>query len=443
MWAALASSALLFFASYGLGEFWPLAWIAPSPVWIYCWRERKHSWISGAAYLLGSLNLAAYYLDVLPLPIAAVALVFPALLFWGLTKLATRCTERSGWIAGVFAFPAFWTAIEWIRTQTSEHGAAGSLANSQTDFVAALQVVSVTGFLGLTFLLLLIPSALACYWITRRALVLAAPAALLSTVLIYGAIRLGSLETSVAAVGAVASDGPNVSVESYASRVDALAARGAKYIVLPEKFVRVNGADHDRIYRTLSDSAARNSVTVVSGLTLVEGSKLRNVAVVFGPRGETRGTYDKRHMVPGWEAEFAAGSRTLVIDNFGVAICKDFDFPSLTAEYAEQGVAMMFAPAWDFTRDAKLHSRMAVMRSVEHGFSLVRAARQGRVTVSDAYGRILDEASTIGATEASVVVLNAPARAVPTLYARFGDWFGVVSCVVALVFALRIFQRLG
>lgn len=436
MWLALAGSAVLFFAGYGLGEYWPLAWIAPTPVWIHCWRERRHFWISGAAYLLGSMNLARYFFDVMPPMVAVLSLASLSLLFWGLTAAAARCMERCGWIAGAFAFPVFWTALEWIRAQVSRHGSAGSLADGQTDFLTALQIVSVTGFPGLTFLLLLVPSTLACYWVTRRPHVLAAPAILLAAVLVFGNHRLRNPESSrFAAVGAVASDGPETGVEAYAKRVDSLAARGAKFIVLPEKFARIVSSDQ---VRPLSEAAARHHVTVIAGLTLAEGSKLRNAAVVFGPRGETLGTYDKQHMVPGWEAEFTPGSRTLVVDGYGVAICKDFDFPSLTAQYAEQGVGVMFGPAYDFTRDAKLHSRMAVMRAVEQGFTLVRAARKGRVTVADAYGRILAESSTINVPEASVVVTDAPAAPVRTIYSQSGDWFGALCCLFAIGFAVCV-----
>jgi apolipoprotein N-acyltransferase len=80
---------------------------------------------------------------------------------------------------------------------------------------------------------------------------------------------------------------------------------------------------------------------------------------------------------------------------------------------------------------------MAVMRAVEHGFTLVRAARNGRVTVADAYGRILAEASTLNIPEASVLVPDAPAASIATVYARSGDWFGVLCCILAIGFAIR------
>jgi apolipoprotein N-acyltransferase len=54
-----------------------------------------------------------------------------------------------------------------------------------------------------------------------------------------------------------------------------------------------------------------------------------------------------------------------------------------------KGWAYVLVPAWDFTLDGWLHDRMAVMRGVESGFTVVRAAKQALLTVSHDRGRIL------------------------------------------------------
>lgn len=46
----------------------------------------------------------------------------------------------------------------------------------------------------------------------------------------------------------------------------------------------------------------------------------------------------------------------------------------------------MLLPAWDFDVDAWQHSRVAVMRGIENGFSTVRPAANGNLTVSDPNG---------------------------------------------------------
>ena len=105
------------------------------------------------------------------------------------------------------------------------------------------------------------------------------------------------------------------------------------------------------------------------------------------------------------------------------------DFPGLVRDYRGSGATVVFVPAWDFGRDAWLHSRMAITRGVENGFTVVRAARQGALTVSDPHGRVMVEARTIGASVVSVTT-DLPRGAVSTLYTKFGDWLAWIcnSC---------------
>jgi apolipoprotein N-acyltransferase len=91
----------------------------------------------------------------------------------------------------------------------------------------------------------------------------------------------------------------------------------------------------------------------------------------------------------------------------------------------------MLIPAWDFGSDAWLHSRMAVLRGVESGFTIVRSAREGFMTISDPYGRIDAEDRSNGSF-GSVAGRIATPRHVPTLYVRFGDTFGWLCLAFAL-----------
>lgn len=54
-------------------------------------------------------------------------------------------------------------------------------------------------------------------------------------------------------------------------------------------------------------------------------------------------------------------------------------------------MGLLLAPAWDFRVDGFWHGRIAVMRAVEDGFSLIRSARNRLLTVGDNRGRIIAE----------------------------------------------------
>ena len=110
------------------------------------------------------------------------------------------------------------------------------------------------------------------------------------------------------------------------------------------------------------------------------------------------------------------------------------DFPQLARQYGNDGVGLLLVSAWDFDEDDWLHARMAMMRGVESGFAIARAAKEGLLTVSDSRGRVLAHMSSKAAPFATLVA-TAPARHEATLYDRFGDWFAwaCLGCLVAIL----------
>ncbi len=194
MWTllAIAVSAFAYWVSTGLGEFWPAAWIAPLPVLMVAFRSSWHkaALAAFAAYLLGSLNIVMLYVRVTPPLVIIVFLSVMAVVFTGAVLMARFAVRRLPAWAALFVFPAAWTSYEFLISLVSPHGTALSMAYSQTDFLPVLQVVSVTGIWGVTFLVTLVPSAIAVAW-TRRAIRALAPALAIGlAVLGYGVVRL-------------------------------------------------------------------------------------------------------------------------------------------------------------------------------------------------------------------------------------------------------------
>jgi apolipoprotein N-acyltransferase len=66
-------------------------------------------------------------------------------------------------------------------------------------------------------------------------------------------------------------------------------------------------------------------------------------------------------------------------------------FPGLARRYGREEIDAMLIPAWDFVTDGEYHARIAVLRGIEQGLSVIRTANQGVLTVSDPYGRIVAE----------------------------------------------------
>jgi apolipoprotein N-acyltransferase len=98
------------------------------------------------------------------------------------------------------------------------------------------------------------------------------------------------------------------------------------------------------------------------------------------------------------------------------------------------------AAGWDFVVDGTWHGHIAVMRGVEDGFSIARAAKNGFLTVSDDRGRIVGEVSRSSAPFATLLV-DVPTMHHWTVYQLLGDWFAWVA-IELLVFAVVQMVRL-
>jgi apolipoprotein N-acyltransferase len=439
---AVVVSALALYLSTGLGVLWPLAWLAPVPVLIVAF---EHSWRVAAlvvftAFFLGSLTIVTAYG-----PLAAL-LVVPSAMASAAGALATRWAARRMTASlAVFVFPAVVTTYEFVFALVSPHGTAWSLGYSQTDFLPLLQLVSLTGLWGVVFVLTLVPAAVALAWHRRSVAPLIPALSILVVTLGYGALRLrnvpepASVRVGLAATdqglpGAAITTDPAVAVavaKAYADRIAHLARQGAEIVVLPEKLVGASPEGAKAVIKIFSAAARAAQVTVVAGLSRNGIQPRRNVALVFSPEGELIAEYDKRHLVPILEGAFAHGITPGLFAGpgaqWGVAICKDLDFPSWLRAYAQRGVRFLAVPAWDFVRDGRLHSRMAVVRGVENGFTIARSAQEGVVTFSDAYGRIVDERSS--STDPLLVQSISPGPGA-TVYTRYGDWFGWASLIM-------------
>ncbi|MGD0669171.1 MAG: nitrilase-related carbon-nitrogen hydrolase [Bryobacteraceae bacterium] len=462
---AVVSTAVLVWFGTGLNPAWPLIWFAPLPLLLFA--ARSSGWGAAAAaslaWLAGSLNLWHYLSATLRAPLAARAPIFLilALVFAAAVLLFRALLRRGACWSALLAFPAAWVSFEYLRNLTTPHGTAGSLAYSELNFLPVLQLASVTGPWGISFLVLLFSAALAIGFDLRRTApkqalrIAGAGLGVTALVLVFGAVRLALPAASQRVrVGLIASDQPaNVDVadegastarlfRDYAAAAEGLVARGAQVIVLPEKLgVAVDPAtgETDAFFQSLADKTGSR---IVVGLIHVSPPLKYNEARVYAPGAPLR-SYHKRHLLPPFESKFKPGTALTLMPQpsgtWGVAICKDMDFTPLSREYGEAGAGLMLVPAWDFVVDRFAHGHLAVMRGVEDGFSIARAAKQGYLTVSDDRGRILAEARSDSAPFATLVA-DVPAAHDDTVFLLLGDWFAWLA-LATLVFTLTQLYR--
>ncbi|WP_250633601.1 nitrilase-related carbon-nitrogen hydrolase [Pinirhizobacter soli] len=444
---AAALSALAWWFGSGLEPLWWLTWVAPLPVLMLAPRVRARWAILAAllAYALGSFNLWDYFHTYikLPPPVVAYIIGMPGVMLAVCVWLFRRLLLRGRVLAAALATPVLWVALEYANNLVSPHGTFGSIAYTQIEALGVIQVAAVGGIWAISFLLLLVPTVVAVQtWqpATRQSRfgVAALGAVLLASTLVYGALRLQTQATDTIRVGLVSLEKPirpmlddaegRDLVNRYVEAIGKLADAGARVVVIPETSFTTTQAS----IPALAELATQRKLILGAGIDLKDGAgHEHNMLTVFHPGSQSPAMYSKHHLIPGFEQQYAPGNSYTQLagsPRIGLAVCKDLDFQDTGRAYAALRTQLLLVPAWDFGADGWLHGRMAIMRSVEGGFAMARAARRGRLTLSDDRGRVVAEASS-EQHDASLVG-NLPLYESRTLYGRWGDWFAWLDLII-------------
>jgi apolipoprotein N-acyltransferase len=448
---AAVVSAAAYFLGTGLYPHWWLTWLAPLPILVLVPRlPRGHAVaIAFAAYAAGGANMFSYYRLVAPLPIALIVLLVPALFFAVVVLLFRSFVLRGMLLRAALAVPASWVALEYLSEVRSPHGTFGNISYSQMDFLPVIQIAAVTGIWGISFLLFLFPAAMAAMVAPRgdtrgKTLVAVVVGIIFAGPLGFGIARLhAERHTASVTVGLLDSDEAATMypkgaasvdlIRSYTAHIPELAARGAQIVVIPEKLGRFTDDEVAQTDEVLGQIAQQNHITIAAGLHHLPNL---NETRVYAPDGHLEAVYEKHHMLPAFESDLLVGTTRTSLERpsgkIGLTICKDMDFPELSRNYGNDGATLLLVPAWDFTRDGWLHSRMAILRGVESGFAIARAPRLGNLTITDDRGRVIAEQVT-GAKSFDSTLATVALGSGRTFYDRAGDWFAWFDLVLLAV----------
>jgi apolipoprotein N-acyltransferase len=438
-----------------------MVWLAPVPTLAVAPRlGRWPAFILGVgACFIGQLNMWSYFTHVaeLPVPLTLVFFLAPAIIF-ALGVLFVRSFLRRGLLFfTALAFPVYWVSFQYLSEVRSPHSTFGNLAYTQMNCLPLIQISSLTGIWGISFVVLLFAATTAAFLSgvgTRRerTILFATVGLVLCAVFLFGMARLRSKPTGEAvAITLIGKDVP-ISVyasnderaalgllREYADEIERSTPAGTQVFVLPEKLVRINESALPEVDAMLSAAASATHAAIDLGLVRRTPSGSYNSARFYSAGGEFEANYDKHHLIPGVEPEKPGDKRVVLNEpsgQWGLQICKDLDFPALSREYAADGANLLLVPAWDFNVDRWLHARMAMLRAVENGFALARAARNGVLTLSDNRGRVITEAPTVlGRFVTASGKLNVTRER--TFYSRTGDWFAWL-CLLALLTLLSL-----
>ena len=120
---------------------------------------------------------------------------------------------------------------------------------------------------------------------------------------------------------------------------------------LEKGWERLVADSQERVLNRLSRLAVQEGSYLVAGMYLVNPKGgMTNSAVVFNPKGEKIGVYDKIHLAGDEKSYLRPGNRPLLFDTpfgrIGVCICWDAQFPETYRLMALEGAHLAVCPTW-------------------------------------------------------------------------------------------------
>jgi apolipoprotein N-acyltransferase len=475
-WGWLVLAVALQFVANGRWIIPQATWLAPIAWLVFLARSRTLRALA-VAFVLFVLVQFVVWRPIIPAPgvlYYLIAGVYAIVYFLPFALHRTVAGRLAGFEA-TLVFPTAWVGIEFVfHRWITPYGSWFSLAYTQTDSLPLLQLAAITGVAGISFLITWFAAVVAWSLDPERTGVRRRRAAAIYgltflCVLVFGQVRLGGqgpdgepvrvagivpspelmteLEAALAPVrrGERVTESELATITSIAGRLnDDLFARtarearaGARLVAWSETAGRVLQSDEPGLLERASRLALAERIDLVLayGVWIPDGRPpFENKVVAVPATGEVAWEYQKANPIVGAESAFIGVGDGVVrrLDTeygaVGAVICHDLDFAPLLRQANREGIGLIVGPSADWSAITPLHANMAILRSIESGFALLRPTSTGRSIATDTRGR------TLAAIDYADDVMIAHVRAVPvrTLYGAIGDLFAW-SCLCGFV----------
>jgi apolipoprotein N-acyltransferase len=433
-----------------------------------------------ASFVTGAIAWWNILVPMGSVPFLLITIGTGTLLIAGGAYLADRLlAPRLGGFAATLIFPLAVTALDFLSMTTNPLGSFGAQAYSQYGSLTLIQLLSVTGMWGITFLVSWFATVVNYAWersfswprIWRG---LAIYAGVMLVVLGYGNVRLAFFQPqpgTVRVAGVTAVDfraEQEVLFQTRATDWEAFlqlaeerydpyfegtireAQAGAKIVLWPEAALQVAAEDEAALMTRAQEVSREEGIYLAMSWFKMykeeEEHRSQIKLIITDPDGQVVLEHVKYGgaMIEGLEP--GDGVLRTVETPHGTlsgVICWDTDFPSVVSQAGRNGTDILLSPSLDFRSVDPMHAQMAVFRAIENGVSVVRQSDNALSIVADPYGRTLAAVDHFTASE-WVTVAQVPTQGVFTIYSVIGDlfgWLAVVGFVAIIVLTLVRWRR--
>ncbi len=382
-------------------------------------------------------------------------------------------------ILNSLAVGALWVTIEYWQTYMYGGFPWCLLGYSLVDSIGIMQLTTVTGIYGVSFIICVI-NVLLAHALYQRKRPLFWGTAIVLALLLTGdfAVHFGlnrafpqmtseSTQPSPAAHSVAIlqmnipqdTDWNRAVLDEWLGRLNQmLQSAHAEIVVMPENPAPFYYPADPDFTRQLEAMVRQSGSTVIAGVVMSHKDSrgndgVYNSAATLAPDGHLIAEYDKQHLVPFGEyvpfrrfltfagkltneiSDFTAGDRySLSVINgneAAVFICYEAIFPNLVRHFTLEGAELLINITNDgwygYSAAPHQHFEMARVRAIENRRFLVRSANTGISAIIDPYGRV-DERTPLGKQVVSRGWIEY--RTDQTFYVRYGDVFARL-CVVS------------
>ena len=460
-WVMLGIGFAAYVFSSGRWNFGVTAWIWPF-AFLYFGRHaqtKKQFLLLPAAIAVGQMIKWPDILDSGYLLSAAFCLVWSVC--WILPFLADRLLAQKlpGAFLSSLLFPTVFVSADYLHALTPI-GSLGMTAYTQAGFLPLVQVTSVIGSFGLSFLIFWFGSVVVTVLEKRQGWKPAAGVclALIVASIGFGCVRLRAFPVSsqntvrVASIvgpyyekfddGTYAEISAEESLQFFLSEAQRAADGGAKIACWNEEAFDVEDTEEALLIDAAAEFAKAHDMILIIGFEVddtdeSEGGDSVNRSILVLPDGSVT-DYIKTKLIPLVEVPgYVKGSGDVpsaataqgVITN---VICFDDTFPGFVREKTGS-TDLLFVPSWDWRGIKHAHTDLSEFRAVENGFSLVKPTYGGISTAVDGQGHVIQRFDTDDTGFDTVQFADVPVERIPTVYARYGGIIDLAFCLSGFV----------
>ncbi len=482
---------VLMFFSYGIFNTGICAWVFAIPLIRYINIRTK--WSSILWMLLGAIvvaNIAFWGLVQDGFNIMnQVFCTLNGIRMWAPFFIYFLCRKfNAKKLIAYFAFPAVVAALEFF-IDNPFISVMTSLSVSQFWNIGLMQLASVTGVVGVSFIVTVCASVVNYIWedgLNKKTIINAVTYGLV--VVIVTGIGMSSVKkittgdktvrvaTSVENVNVFAENMDefdkyegtaiqkiiNASIYIIEGRAKDAAYNESSVLVFPEDAFICPEGETKYFIDEVKRIAKENNVNILlpllklpnvevqddgdvlnvvaQYLKSIEESGLKKINTLnfIDHNGELLNTYVKNHLVPVVEEPFTekGDGKTPVVEVDGIKytylICADYT----SNKYAYNGkeADIFLNPSYDWEAFQYFTSYGVQARAIECGFSVLRNPVNGNIILYDYYGRPLYMANAMN-VHTGIIYLDIPKEGRTTFYEKTGNWFPWI-CAVYSIFAI-------